>query len=143
MADKKIELRVIAPTMATDQQPYKFHKDVDMVIMRCVTGDFGVLPGRVPCSMVLDTGVLRVYDEGSESHVAILGGVAHVGDDVVTILSEAAMLPGDVNIEKVKSEQKETERLFNETSDLHEKQAYRTTLRRHQVLLDVAGSVGR
>jgi hypothetical protein len=30
IAEKKIELRVIAPTMATDKSPYKFQKSVDM-----------------------------------------------------------------------------------------------------------------
>jgi F0F1-type ATP synthase epsilon subunit len=42
--EKKVELRVIAPTMATDKSPYKFQKAVDMVIMRCSTGDMGILP---------------------------------------------------------------------------------------------------
>ncbi|MCL1883361.1 MAG: hypothetical protein FWF81_06400 [Defluviitaleaceae bacterium] len=90
IADKKLDLRVIAPTMATDKSPYKFQKAVDMVIMRCTTGDIGILPGRVPVSMVLDKGTLRIFDEDTEKLMEVSGGIAHVSDDVVTILSESA-----------------------------------------------------
>ncbi|MDR0272737.1 MAG: hypothetical protein LBI27_05415, partial [Clostridiales bacterium] len=38
--------------MATDKSPYKFNDNIDMVIMRCTTGDMGILPGRVPVTTV-------------------------------------------------------------------------------------------
>ena len=90
MADKKLELRVIAPTATESKElaPYKKGVSVDMVIMRCTTGDLGVLPGRMPCSMVLGTGDLRIFDNGNERRVAISGGVASVSNDVVTILTD-------------------------------------------------------
>lgn len=144
--EKKLELRVIAPTMATGKSPYKFKKTVDMVIMRCTTGDIGILPGRVPCSMVLDTGILRIFDEDSdvkERHMAIMGGVAHVSDNVVTILSDAAQKPSDIDVEKVTAELKEFRRLFDETPDLNQKQIYRKDIQRCQVQLDVAATTNK
>ncbi|MCL1846311.1 MAG: ATP synthase F1 subunit epsilon [Defluviitaleaceae bacterium] len=141
MADeKKIELRVIAPTMATDKSPYKFEKSVDMAIMRCTTGDLGILPGRMPVSMVLGTGVLRIFDEDSETHMAILGGVAHAGDDVVTILSDAAFRPDEIDTQKISEEMSELRRLLDGTADLDEKHKYREDIHRMQVQLEVAKS---
>ncbi|MCL2455958.1 MAG: ATP synthase F1 subunit epsilon [Defluviitaleaceae bacterium] len=134
---KKIELRVIAPTMATDKSPYKFNAPVDMVIMRCTTGDLGILPGRVPVSMVLGTGILRVLDEENEKHIAIMGGIAHVSDDIVTVLSDAALNPDEIEIEKVQSELKELRSKYEETTDLLEKTNFRDELNRLQVLVDV------
>jgi len=91
MADKKLELRVIAPTASADKSlaSYKKGVNVDMVIMRCTTGDLGVLPGRTPCSMVLGKGDLRVFNDGNEKRMEIDGGIASVGNDVVTILTDS------------------------------------------------------
>ncbi|MCL2198117.1 MAG: ATP synthase F1 subunit epsilon [Defluviitaleaceae bacterium] len=140
VVEKKVELRVIAPTSATDKSPYKFNKTVDMVIMRCTTGDMGILPGRVPVSTVLGTGVLRIFDEGAEKHIAIMGGVAHVSDDIITILSDAAQKPEEVNVEKVTADLKEFRRLYEQATDLNEKKKYSDESQRCQVLLEVAKS---
>jgi len=140
---KKIELRVIAPTTATNVSPYKFNEEIDMVIMRCTTGDMGILPGRVPISMVLGTGVLRILDEDSEKHMAIMGGVAHASDNIVTILSDSALSPSEIEVEKVQNELKEFRRKYDEATDISEKNSYREELHRCQVLVDVAGSEKR
>lgn len=138
MADKKLDLRVISPTTATDKSPYKYQKAVDMVILRCITGDLGILSGRVPCSMVLDTGVLRIFNDDTENHIAIMGGIAHVSDDIVTVLTDSAQTPEEIDIKKVTAEQKESRRLHDEATDLNQKQIFQKDLRRCQVLLDVA-----
>ena len=144
VAEKKIELRVIAPTMATDKSPYKFQKSVDMVIMRCTTGDMGILPGRMPVSAVLDAGILRIFDEeASESKMVVMGGVVHVSDDIVTILSDAAFKPDEINTEEVIAKMKEFQRLCDETEDYNEKTSYRKEIYRCQIKLDVAETVGR
>jgi F-type H+-transporting ATPase subunit epsilon len=142
MEEKKIELRVIAPTMATDKSPYKFQKSVDMVILRATTGDMGILPGRVPVSMVLETGILRIFDEDAEHHIAILGsGVAHIADNIVTILSDTALKPDEIDTAKVTADQKEFQRLHDETNDLNEKTNYKRDIYRCKIQLEVAGSV--
>ncbi|MCL2223702.1 MAG: ATP synthase F1 subunit epsilon [Defluviitaleaceae bacterium] len=146
VSDKKIELRVIAPTMATDKSPYKFQKSVDMVIMRCTTGDMGILPGRMPVSAVLDSGVLRIFDEeasNQESQMVVLGGVAHVSDDILTILSDAAYKPDEIDTAEVTAKMKEYQRLCDAASDFNEKTAYRKDIHRCQIQLDVAGTAGK
>jgi len=137
---KKIELRVIAPTTATTADPYKFNDSIDMVIMRCTTGDMGILAGRVPISMVLGTGVLRIINEDSEKHLAIMGGVAHASDDIVTILSDSALAPNEIEVEKVQAELKELQQKYEEATDISEKNSYRDEMHRCQVLVDVASS---
>ena len=140
VAEKKLKLRVIAPTMSTDKSPYKFEKAVDMVIVRCITGDMGILPGRVPVSMVLGTGVLRIFDEDSERHIALVGGVAHVSDDVVTILSDEAQKPDEIDVDKVNADLREFRQMYEQATDLKEKKKYSDESHRCQVLLEVAKS---
>ena len=86
---KKLELKIISPGQKIDQRVPEM---ADMVIMRCITGDLGILPGRTPCSMVLGDGTLRIMNEGSEVRMVISGGVANVSNDVVTVLTESAEL---------------------------------------------------
>ena len=140
VVEKKIELRVIAPTMATDKSPYKVKESVDMVIMRCTTGDMGILPGRVSVSAVLDTGVLRVFDASTdtESRLFVKGGVAHVKDDVLTILSDSVLKPSEIDKNAVNAEIKELQRLMDETEDMNEKTSYRKNISHCQIKLDVA-----
>ncbi|MCL1843612.1 MAG: ATP synthase F1 subunit epsilon [Defluviitaleaceae bacterium] len=138
--EKKLEIRVISPTTATTKSPY-LRVSADMVIMRCTTGDFGVLPGRVPCSMVLGNGVLRIMNDEDEKQMSILGGIAHVSDDIVTILSDSAQRPEDIDTNAVTTEQAEFQRLFDKAEDLNEKTSYRKDIRRCQVQLDVASTL--
>ena len=109
MNEKKVNLRVVSPHGATDKRPYKIQKDADMVILRCITGDLGIMHGRMPCTMVLGAGVLRILDAGREHHVAVLGGVAHVEDNIVTVLTDAALLADDIDKEEVDREIRELE----------------------------------
>jgi len=139
VAEKKIELRVIAPTSATDKSPYKFRKGVDMVIMRCSTGDMGILPGRMPVSAVLGMGILRIFDEDIVRHMAVMGGIAHAGDDVLTILSDEALKPEEIDAEKVAAEMKELQSKLDAAVDMTEKDVYKKEIYRCQVQLDVVG----
>lgn len=84
MVDKKLTLRLVAPGVKQDPN---FPQLADMVILPCTTGQLGVLPGRLPCTMVLGTGHVRVIADGEEYQAAVQGGIATVGGDVVTVLS--------------------------------------------------------
>jgi len=86
MTDKKLELRIIAPGMSLEKKPPKF---ADMVIVHCKTGELGILPGRMPCSMVLGKGALRIHENETELRMKINGGIASVSNDVVTVLSNS------------------------------------------------------
>ena len=84
MTAKKLRLRIVTPEQVMTDG------DADMVIMRCTTGDMGILPGHEACSAALDDGTLRVLDGGGERRVAVHGGVATIQNDVLTILTNAA-----------------------------------------------------
>ena len=83
---KKLELRIIAPGMKLAEPPPKF---ADMVIVPCTTGELGILYDRVPCSMVLKKGAVRILENDTEYRLKIDGGIATVGKNVVTVLSNS------------------------------------------------------
>ena len=139
MAERKLNLRVISPRTATDKRPYKLQKESEMVILRCKTGDLGILVGRMPCTMVLGSGILRSFDEGKEYFMAIMGGVAHVQNDVVTVLTDTALFPQEIDQDEVKSQISEMEEKIKDTADLALKDSLRADLRGLRVQLEVAG----
>ncbi|MCL2570805.1 MAG: F0F1 ATP synthase subunit epsilon [Defluviitaleaceae bacterium] len=138
MTDKKIEIFVITPD-ATDQEAYKFHGHCDMAILRCLTGDMGILPGRVPCSVILGEGVLRILEEEApERKIAIFGGVFHFEDDVLKVLTQKAFLPGDIDITSTQAQAQEYEARLLQDMSVAEKDKIRKELHHCKVLLDVA-----
>ena len=138
MAYRKLNLRIVSPGAATDRKPYKLKKDSDLVIMRCISGDLGVMVGRMPCTMVLGSGVLRSVNDGKEYQMAIMGGIAHVKDDIVTVLTDEALFPEDIDKEQVGSEIRELEQKIQDEEDLALKNRLKSELRGLRIKIEVA-----
>jgi len=135
---KKLEIFVITPN-ATEQEKYKFHGHGDMAILRCLTGDMGILPGRVACSAILDEGPLRIMeDDVPERKIAILGGVFHFENDILTIITQKAYLPAEIDITSTEIQAQDCETRIAQVQSVAEKDAIRKELRRYKTLLDVA-----
>ncbi|MCL2364947.1 MAG: F0F1 ATP synthase subunit epsilon [Defluviitaleaceae bacterium] len=99
MADKKIEVRILTPHARTAANPYKYQAEVNMVIVRTTTGDRGFLPGHEACSVVLDAGILRIITgaDAPELKLAVLGGIAQMDEDVLTVITETAEWPEEID----------------------------------------------
>jgi len=122
MATRKLHLRITTP------EDIKYDDEAEMVIMRCITGDMGILAHHEATSAILDYGVLRVFNDGDERRMAVFGGIAQVMDNVVTILANDAQWPEDIDAAFVESEHERMKRRMQESrSDLE--------LQRDQVLM--------
>ena len=115
----KLQLRILT------SDAIKFDEPVDMVIMRCITedvgnksavGDLGILPGHMALSAMLGISPLRILDEGNERILAVFGGVVNVRDDVVTVMTERALWPEDIDQERAEAERQRAERLALQAS---------------------------
>lgn len=124
----KIELRVLTPTVRATISPYKFSIEANMVIVRAITGDRGFLPGHETCSVVLDAGIMRIMTDEYEQELklAVLGGIAQMEDNILTVITEnaewsedidrtrAALLRDDILAKLEKAPHHEAERLKRE-----------------------------
>jgi len=91
MAANKLKIRIITPERVF------FEEGADMAILRCTTGDLGIMYGHEPCSVVLDIGMLRILDDAAgERRLAVFGGIAQVLDNVLTILVHDAKWPDEL-----------------------------------------------
>ncbi len=108
----KISLKIVSPTKIV------FDGMVEMVIMRTISGDIGVLKGHENLSTVLDLGTMKIIDGDKEEYISVLGGFAEVTKEGVSVLSDSAELAKDIDIVRAEEAKKRAEeRLARKTSD--------------------------
>jgi F-type H+-transporting ATPase subunit epsilon len=95
-------LRVITPTGEAVSE------DVNEVTAPGTVGEFGVLADHAAFLSSLEIGALTYKAGGSAQHIAVRKGFAEVADNVMTILSEAAVKPSEVDVEQTTAELQET-----------------------------------
>jgi len=110
-AAPKFRLRITTP------DNIKYEEDTEMVILRCITGDMGIMANHERTSAILDYGVLRIINGEEERRMAVFGGMAQIGDNQVTILANDAQWPEDIDIAFVEAERERMARRTQESAD--------------------------
>jgi len=128
---KKLALTITTP------RGIKFEEEADMVVMRCVDGDLGVLPGHAPVSTVLGDGTLRIINNNVEKKLAVFGGVAEINNRSVNIFSTIAQLPEEIDLERAERDRQEAEEALSEKQDFASIRRVQVMLRRSYVRIEV------
>ena len=67
-----------------------FSGEVDQVDVPGIEGDFGVLAGHAPVVAVIRPGILTVITGSTRQKVIVLGGLAEVSENGLTVLADVA-----------------------------------------------------
>ena len=67
-----------------------FSGEVDQVDVPGVEGDFGVLSGHAPVVAAIRPGILTVTSGGTHQKIIVLGGLAEMSDNGLTVLADVA-----------------------------------------------------
>ncbi|MCA1454825.1 F0F1 ATP synthase subunit epsilon [Bradyrhizobium sp. BRP22] len=67
-----------------------FSGEVDQVDVPGVEGDFGVLAGHAPVVAAVRPGILTITTGGAHQKMVVLGGLAEVSDNRLTVLADVA-----------------------------------------------------
>lgn len=67
-----------------------FSGEVDQVDIPGVEGDFGVLAGHAPVVAAIRPGILTVTAGGRHEKIIVLGGLAEVSENGLTVLADVA-----------------------------------------------------
>lgn len=130
--DRKINLKITTP------RGVKFFEKADMVIMRCLDGDLGVLPGHAPVSAVLGDGILRIFNNGFEQKLAVFGGIAEIEGTTVNIFSTIAQRPEEIDRERAEEDRRAAEATIREESEELKVHSLQVLLRRSLVRIEVS-----
>jgi F-type H+-transporting ATPase subunit epsilon len=77
-----------------------YSEQVDMVVVRGVEGELGILPNHIPLVTPLKIAPAKIKKDGRDKWVAVNGGFLEVRKDKVVILAESAELPEDIDVER-------------------------------------------
>ncbi len=111
--------------------------DADMVLTRTVGGgEIAFLDGHAPFVGALGIGVTRIRPtDGADVGVAVHGGFVEVSDNQVSILSDAAELPEEIDVARAEEARTRAEASLRDEHDAETEAA----LRRANVRLEAAG----
>jgi len=116
-----------------------FTGEADMVVCRTSDGEIAFLTGHAPLVGALGIGTVRVkLSDGEEVRAAVHGGFVEVRDNRVSILSDVAELPDQIDVERARRAREEAERRIQAGDDAGAEAA----LRRAHVRLELAGQLG-
>jgi len=128
----KIQLQIITP------ERNFFNEEVDMAIFRTTEGDIGILPNHQPLTTVLSIGTIRIKQDGNERKASLIGGFAEIQPDKITILTDAAEWPEEIDVRRAEeAKRRAEERLAKRTSDINITRA-ESALRRALVRLELS-----
>lgn len=105
---KTIHVSVVTP----DGKVYD--GDVDMVSVKTVEGELGILPRHIPLVAPLAIGAARLKKGSTVETLAVSGGFVEVRPDHVTILAEAAELSSGIDVERAKRAKERAEKRLRE-----------------------------
>src|SRR5882757_4500292 len=74
-----------------------FAGEVDQVDVPGVEGDFGVLAGHAPVVAAVRPGILTIISGGTPQKIIVLGGLAEVSDNRLTVLADVATSMQDLD----------------------------------------------
>ena len=90
-----------------------FADDVNMIVVKGVAGELGILPDHIPLVTPLKIAPVKVKKGNTEQFIAVHGGFMEVRKGKVVILAESAELPGDIDVERAKAAKERAERRLN------------------------------
>jgi F-type H+-transporting ATPase subunit epsilon len=134
VAEKILECVVVTPERAVlDEQ-------ADYVALPMYDGELGVLPGRAPLIGRLGHGELRVRRGDTVQRFFIDGGFAQVHANVVTVLTDWAVKPEDIDVNAA-TQVIENSHLLAPTYEDQEKQLLAADRARAQLRVAQTGSI--
>ena len=87
-------------------------REVQAVTATGIAGEFTILPLHVPFLSALQVGYLHYRVDGALRTAFVSGGFADIAGDKVLILTEAAELPGEIDVDRAeKARERARERL--------------------------------
>ncbi len=126
-----LEVTVVSPERVV------FDGEAAMVVCRTTEGEIAFQTGHAPFIGLLGIGTVKaVPDSGAAVSAAVRGGFVEVRDNLVSVLSDVAELPDQIDVEAARAAASDAEaRLGRDRDD----EAAAAELRWAQVRLEIAG----
>ncbi|MGE0126787.1 MAG: F0F1 ATP synthase subunit epsilon [Blastocatellales bacterium] len=132
MADK-LNLEVITP------EKLALREQVDEVVVPGVGGELGILPDHTPLISQLQTGVLSYRQGAEKKQMHVSGGFVEVASDRVSVLSDVAESPEEIDVERAQRAKDRAERRLASRGDDVDFNRAELKLQRAMIRIQLAG----
>nr|YP_009664128.1 ATP synthase CF1 epsilon subunit [Cuscuta costaricensis]QCW07764.1 ATP synthase CF1 epsilon subunit [Cuscuta costaricensis] len=109
--------------------------EVDQIILSTNSGQIGILPNHIPIATALDIGILRINLNGQWLSIAIMGGVARIANNAITILVNDAERGSEISRQEAQETLERAETNFRKAEGMRQKIEANFALRRAQTRL--------
>ncbi|PIE18833.1 MAG: ATP synthase F1 subunit epsilon [Proteobacteria bacterium] len=125
-----MRLRVVTP------EGEKVDTDVTAVTAPGSLGELGILAGHRPLLTSLDVGKFTYVDGTATRFLATTSGYMEVHEDQITVVTETAEAPDEIDVRRAQKSLDKAERLLAETDPKTQKRAYDNALGRKKRALN-------
>ena len=133
----KTRLRIITPERQI------FDKEVDMVSIRTPFGELGILPGHAPMICTLVDSMVDIKDGNTLVKASVMSGFAEISQKLVTIVSDVAEWPDEIDEERAKNALESAQRIIESGSGRDAVEAAKRDLHRAKIRLEVSKYKGQ
>ncbi len=119
-----------------------FDADVDSVTVPTATGEAGILPNHAPLISALKPGVLSYSNKGTVERLAVAGGFVEVSNNQVSVLTDTAESPGEIDLAVAKTEREAAERelVSQSSAPLEDTEAIRERLESANIRIQLSSA---
>ena len=118
MSDKKLKLNIVTPNRNF------YDGEANMVIVKTVDGEIGIMPDHIPLVSILDVGMVEIKDGNQEKSATVNMGFIQVVNNEVSIFTDSAEWPEEIDLNRAQSAKERAEqRLKEKSADLDVKRA--------------------
>lgn len=128
-----IAIKVITPERVV------FNEDIEMITVKALDGLLGILPGHAPLVTGLQTGIMKIKQDGKEILVSISGGIMEVLPEEIKVVVGTAELPEEIDVERAQAAMRRAEERLNSNSRGVDEARARAALERAIARLKVTG----
>ena len=111
MSNNKLKLNIVTPNRNF------YSGDVNMIIVKTVDGEIGILPNHLPLVSILDIGMIDIKNDSEEKSATINMGFIQVVDNEVSIFTDSAEWPDEIDIDRAREAKERAERRLKEKAD--------------------------
>ena len=87
-----------------------FDESVDSVTVPTASGEAGILPNHAPLISALKPGILSFSLKGTTERLAVSGGFVEVSSNKVSVLTDTAESPSEVDADAARADREAAER---------------------------------
>lgn len=115
-----------------------YAQDVNMVVVKGVSGELGILPNHIPLVTPLKIAPITIKKGNTTEYIAVNGGFMEVRKEKVVILAESAEFPVDIDVERARAAKERAEQRLGAKQDEVDFRRAELSLQRAMNRLDTA-----